>query len=114
MRVGFDRQVLSAENGREVGARRAPAPAFVDRELVGAEAFLLETVEILGLAKPGFAAGLDEGAEEGIARTAVGHAQRPVAAVKIAAAILVVLGALEVGEHVGERPAGETQLTPAI
>ncbi len=61
-----------------------------------------------------FEARLDEGAEQGIGRAPVRHMQRPVAAMERVAAVLVRFGALEIGQHVGERPAFATHLPPAI
>src|SRR6476659_5943067 len=107
MRMGFDRQIFAREDRREIGLSSTPALALVDRELIRAEAFLAEAVEILGLGKPGFRPGLNEGAKKRIGRAPVGDAQRSFAAVKIVAAIFVMLGTLEVGQHVGERPAGK-------
>ncbi len=44
----------------------------------------------------------------------VGHAERPAGAVEFAGAARLVFGALEVGQHVGRRPAGVAELAPQV
>ncbi len=97
-----------------VGARGAPAFAVFLRHLVGAHALLLGAVEIRVVREPRLARRLDEYSLERVVRAQRRDMERPAAAVVFAAQGLVVLGALEVRQHVGVGPAGVAERGPAV
>jgi hypothetical protein len=59
-------------------------------------------------------AGFQERVVDGIGADEIGDIERAVAAVQRAAEALVALRALEIGEHVGERPAGGALGRPVV
>ena len=97
----------AAEVGREVGLGGAEALAVLVRHLVQADAFLARAVEVGGCtgSRPARPASTKTGAEA-MRAAQVHHVERAAAAVAGVGAALVVLGALEVGQHVGPAPAG--------
>src|SRR6202021_794479 len=113
MRLGRDGQVGAALGGAEISARRAPAPAVGGRRLVIADAFLGRAVEIVIGGNAGFARRLDHRVAERAAHR-VRHMQRSAAAVELVGAALLVLGLLEIGQHVVIGPAVAALLAPAV
>jgi hypothetical protein len=86
--------------------RRRAAPAVAVGELEIAGAFLARTVEVLVARDAGRLARVDECIAQGVLRQPhVGGAERAAGAVIGVLAALLVLRALEVGQHVLVRPA---------
>ena len=83
--------------------QRAP---FRSRHLVPADPVLRAVVEVLVRGQPARRAESMKCLRERVARAPLGHRQRAAGPVELALAALVVLGALEVGEHLVPRPAG--------
>ena len=108
------RQVRARQRGVEVGHRGRAAHAVALRHLVAADAVLLAGVEVLDLAEPGRRGGVDEGVRERVHGVRVRDGQRPAGAVELRRAALVVLGALEVGQHVVPAPARVAEVAPLV
>jgi hypothetical protein len=97
-----------------IGARGAATLAVLLRQLIDAEAFMLVGIEIFAQAELRFPRALQEYLLHRIAGARLVDAQRPALAVIFAVKIGIVFGALEVGQHVGERPAGIAERGPLI
>src|SRR5690606_5355560 len=89
-------------------------PVVLDRRLVRADAFLLRTVEIIRVRMASLLARFDESIEQHIALHGIGNAERPIATVKSAIAVLVAFRASEIGQHIRKAPAFKAHLTPEI
>ena len=115
VRGGLDAQIAAAAHMRmDIGARGAPAFAVLLRHLIDAEPFMLVGIEILAQAKLRFLRRLQEDLLNGIVGAQLVDGERAALAVILAVEIGVVLRALEVGQHVGERPAGIAERGPLI
>jgi hypothetical protein len=113
--AGFDPQIGAAGHmGVEIGPRRTPAFAVLLRHLVDAEAFVIPAVEILADAELALARALQEDLLHRVVGAQFVDRQRAALAVIFAVEIGIVFRALEVGQHVGERPAGVAQRGPLI
>ena len=113
-RRGLDVQIAAALRRAQIGERRAGAAAAPCRGLEKSRAFLGRAVEI-GIGRN---AGLGGGDDEGF-RQRIVHAASPTPAaarraVIFVGAALLVLGLLEIGQHVVIAPAGIAALAPAI
>ena len=114
-REAFDQtHILPLQRRPQIGVGGRPAAAAMDGLLHRAKAFLLGAVVVVGRLEAGLAAGLDEGLVERIERVAAPHMQRAVAAAPAILAAVCVLHALEIGEHVGEGPAGRALFGPVV
>ncbi len=106
--------VFAPQRRPEIGIGGGPAAAEMDGLLHRAKAFLLGAVVVVGQLEAGLAAGLDEGGVERVAARAALDVERSVGAAPAVLAALGVLHALEIGEHVGEGPAGRALLGPVV
>src|SRR5215470_18880309 len=97
-----------------IGARRAPALAVFLRHLIAAEAFMVLRVEVVAGAELRLLRGLQEYSPYWIFRAQPVDVQRSLLAVIVAVEIGVVFRALEIGQHVGERPAGVAERGPVV
>jgi hypothetical protein len=97
--VGDDGQVRPTLGLVQIAACGAGAPALRGHGAIHrAEAFLLETVEVVGARVAGLYPGFDHGVEQRIvAGLRRGHADRAVAAVVGVGAAITALGLAEVG-----------------
>jgi hypothetical protein len=98
----------------QVGDRGRAAHAVALRQLVAAHALLLAGVEVVQLGDAGRGRRLHERVGERVHRVRVRHAERAAGAVELGGAALVVLGALEVGQHVVPAPAGVAEVAPLV
>src|SRR5882724_5946480 len=98
----------------DIGARGTPALAVLLRHLVGADALLRRSVKILVERKLALPPRLDETMRYRIVGAKLGHVQRAAAAVKSVLNILVVFGALEIGQHVFVRPTFVAERGPMV
>ena len=115
MRAGLDAQIgAAAHMGVDIGARRTPAFAVFLRHLVDAEAFMVVGIEILAQAELRFLRGLQESLLHGISGAQFVDGERAALAVIFAVEIGIVFRALEIGQHVGERPAGIAERGPLV
>ena len=89
----------------DIGPRGAPAFAVSLRHLIDAEAFVILGIEILADPKLGFARRLQKGLLHRVIGAQFVDGERAALAVIVAAEIGIVFRALEVRQHVGERPA---------
>ena len=114
-RMGDDDKVRPSHSRLEVGVGGRPAHAVLDGHVHGAEAFLHVAVRVVGGDVAGFAAGIDEGAVERVLHlvAGIGGERAGVATIGIAA-VLPVLGTLEVGQAVGVTPAARTEFGPLV
>ena len=113
-RRGFDVQIAAVLRRAQIGECGAGAPAAAGRGLEKSRAFLSRAVEV-GIGRDaGFGRGNDKGFRQRIGVPPVGHRQRPAGAVIFVRAALLVLGLLEIGQHVLIAPAGIAALAPAI
>ena len=113
-RAGFDLQIgmlpcLLQKAGR---GRRAPAIAGGELEIAGA--FLVRAVEIVVAREAGLHRRLDERFAERMRLAHIRDVERPAGAVQIVGAVLLVLRAPEVRQHILEAPAGIAELAPVI
>ena len=115
LRRRLDLEIAAVADMRmHIGARRAPALAVVLRHLVGAESFVIFGVEILADAELRLLRCLPENVMHGIAGAQLVDAQRAALAVILAVEFGVVLGTLEIGQHVRIRPAGVAERGPVV
>ena len=114
-RTGHDVQVRARHGRPQVGVRRRPAHAVLDRHVHRAEALLHVAVRIVGLAVACLVAGLDEGAVERVLHVvAAGDVQRTVAAAIFVAAGGEGLRLAEVGQAVAIAPAAGAERLPLV
>jgi len=112
--VRDDVEVRAAE--RRLQERRVGglAAAVALGDLEAAHALLAGAVEVGVVLVAGVDRRLDHRVDELVVRAALAHLQRAADAVELALAALVVLGALEVGQHLVEGPAGGALLGPLV
>src|SRR5690606_5453756 len=79
-----------------------------------ADAFLAGSVEVGRPRYAGGDAGRDVGLAQRILHAHIGDAERSAGAVILICAPLLILGTLEVGQHVPIRPAGVSELAPGV
>src|SRR5690606_6167758 len=113
-RIDLDLEIGAIERGHQISGRGAAPLAVSDRGLIGADAFLLRAIEIVRVGMASLLARLDKGLEENARLARIGDAERPLAAVKGAVAVLVAFGALEIGQHIGKTPTLKAELAPEI
>ncbi|GAC1612062.1 MAG: hypothetical protein NVS3B27_00160 [Novosphingobium sp.] len=114
-RAGLGRQIGPFGDRREIAARRAPALAIGDRQLIAPETLLIVPVEIVGQLVPRLPPRLDTGAVERMIGTfAPCHRQRPAGAVKGIGPVDEVFRAFEIGQRFGIGPAVQTHLPPLV
>src|SRR5215475_15792981 len=97
-----------------ISARRAPALAVLLRHLIAAEAFMVLGIEVVAGAELRLLRGLQEYSPYWIFRAQPVDVQRSLLAVIVAVEIGVVLRALEIGQHICERPAGVAERGPVV
>ena len=112
--VCLDREVRAVHRGVQVrhGGAGPGAPPVGD--LVPADAVLLGSVEVVVRLQPAGLGGIDERPRERVHRAAVRDGKRPAGAVPVVGAAFVVLGALEVGQHLVVAPPGPDQVAPLV
>ena len=71
-------------------------------------------IEIIVARNAGLLRRFDEGLAEPMRLADIGNCERSADTVEIIAAALLILGAPEIGQHVGKAPAGITELPPMI
>jgi hypothetical protein len=115
LRPGDEAEVAVPLQGRlEIGGGSRAAQAVAGGRLVPAGAFLLRAVEVVIAREAEFQGCLQEGLGERVPVAQVADVERPAAAMQLALAMLVRLGALEIGQAVGEGPAGAAELAPVV
>ena len=112
-------QVGAPARRLQIGVRRAPAPAAMDRHVHRTEAFLAMAVHVGSAAVSGLDAGFDKGRVERVGQGSARGVQRPrVAAIAVAAIAVAAraeaLGLAEIGQHLGIGPAGRAAFGPAV
>ena len=113
-RMDVDAQVWPLARRLEIADRGAAAPAIAAGQLVRAGAFLGRSVEVVVARQAGLDGGLDIGVADLAVVGQVGDAERPADAVQRVGAALLVLGLLEVGQHVVPCPADVAELAPIV
>ena len=106
--------VLPPHRRAEIGAGRAPPPPPALGDGHVADARLRRRVDIGHAAHAVGDAGLEIGLRQRVPRAAVGDRERAARAVKGVGAVLVVLRALEVGQHACEVPALAAESGPSV
>ncbi len=115
LRIGLDAQIGARGHvGMNIGPRRAPAFAVLLRDLIDAEAFMLLGIEILADPELRLARRLQERLLHRVVGAQFVDGQRPALAVILAVEIGIVFRTLEIGQHVGIRPAGIAERGPLI
>ena len=104
--MGLDGEVGAVHHRMQVRHRRARASAVAVRHLVPADSVLLRAVEVRVRGQPVRGGRVEKGLAERVARAPLGDRERPARAVVLVLAALVVLGELEVGQHLVPGPAG--------
>ena len=112
--VRADLEVGPVRHRMEERVRRAAAHAVALRELEARDALGLVDVQVLDVRVPGVDRGFQLRLDERGHGAAVGHRERAADAVELVLAALVVLGPLEVREHLVVRPARAALLGPAV
>ena len=112
--VGDHGQIRARVHRLQIAARRAAAPATFLRHLERPDALWTLAVEILVEREAGFKPGVDEDIGQPVGAAQVGHIERPARAVIRRRAAFLVLRALEVRQHVGERPARIAERRPFV
>src|SRR5262245_15720359 len=107
-------QVAAAPRRTQIGESRAGAASALRRGLEEPRAFLRGAVEIGIGWDAGLGRGDDKSFRQRIEMAPVGDRQRAAAAVIFVSTALLVLGLLEVRQHVVIAPAGIAALAPAI
>ena len=118
----FDHQPLNQGPGSDrqiglrgqVGARRRPAFTALLRHLIKPEAVLRRAIEVGVVGQLQGLGAADKFAAGGVGPALVHHVERALAAVPGITAALVVLGAFEIGQHIGVGPAAAAQFGPLI
>ena len=113
-RRSLDVQIAARFRRTQIGERRAGAAAATCRGLKKSRAFLGRAVEIGIGRNAGFSGGNHKGLRQRIVMPPVRHRQRPARAVVFVGTALLVLGLLEIGQHVVIAPTGIAALAPAI
>src|SRR5262245_61841932 len=115
MSMGLDAQIGSACHMRvDIGACGAAAFAVLLRQLIDAEALMFVGIEILAQAELRFLRSLQEDLLHRIAGARLVDGERSALAMIFAVEVRIVFRALEIGQHVGERPAGVAERSPLI
>ena len=115
LRIGFDPQIGTRGHVRmDIGPCRAPAFAVLLGDLIDAEAFMLLAIEILADPELGLTRGLQEGLLHRVVGAQFVDGKGTSLAVIRAVEIGIVFRALEVGQHIGVRPAGIAERGPLI
>src|SRR5947207_8175753 len=113
-RFGDDLQIAPLHRRAQIADRGRAAAAVARRRLVIADAVLTRAVEIIVARKAKRDRGIDEGFADRVMLRHIGYAKRSAGAVELVAATRLVLGALEIRQHVVERPAGIAELAPMV
>ena len=110
----LDPQVRPLQRRVQERPRGGAAPPVADVEIVEPEAVLRRTVEIVVERIAGLVAGAQEHVRQRVDLGQLVDRQPAVGAVIVGVAMLVALGALEIGEHVGIAPALVAELSPVV
>ncbi len=113
-RVGLDFEIGAFAHRPQIFVGGAGAPAIAHRELVIAGTFLGRAVEILVARNPRGLGRRDESFADRMLESQIGDAQRTAGAVECIGAALLILGLLEIRQHVVIAPAGIAELAPMI
>ena len=109
-----DGEVGAFSGGVEIGFGGGAAGAIAHGHVHAAEAFLAETVVILGARIAGLDGGIEPGLVERVLERAIGGGERAVAAAIGVAALLAAFGAFEIGQHLRVIPAARAFFLPAF
>ena len=112
--MGDNVEVLAAPCRAEIAHRRAAAAAVARGGLEIADALLVRAVEVLPAGQATFHAGPDEGFAEFVRFARIGNGKRPTGAVERVRTVLLVLGPLEIGQHIREGPTGIAHPGPMV
>ena len=113
-RGSLDLQVVSALGGAKIRYRRARSSAVPRRGLEKPAPSCVAPLKSGFFGNAGFGGRCDEGRGERIGVAQIGNRQRAADAVEIVGAALLVLGLLEIRQHVVKTPAQVAVLAPAI
>ncbi len=113
-RTGDHPQIGPVHHRMQIAFRGRAAPAPRRGGLVVADAVLRRAVEVGVVRIAEIVAGTDERLADLVLVRHVGDRQRAAGAVPVVGAAHLVLGPLEVGQHVARRPAGAAHLPPQV
>lgn len=105
MRTGFDAQIWALPDRLQIGNGGADPASALDGAIRWAETLGLGAIVVVAIGKARLQCGVQPGLLRGIGDPGLSHRQRAVAAVKRGLTVLVVLGALEIWQHLRIRPA---------
>src|SRR5205814_7222609 len=111
--IGDDAQVGPLHRRAQMADRGRTASALASGGLVVADAVLGGAIEIVVAGEAELGRALDEGFADRVVLD-IGNAERAATAVKLVGAADLMLGALEIGQHVFERPPGTAELAPVV
>ena len=112
--IGDDAQIGPGHRRPQIADRGRAALAVTRRRLVIADAVLLFAIKIVVAREAQRHRGIDKGFADRMMVGDIGDAERPAGAVISVGAARLMLGALEIGQHVIERPAGIAELAPMV
>jgi hypothetical protein len=113
-RLHLDGEIRTVQRRNEIALRRAATLAILDGKLIGANAFLLRAIEIIRIGMTGLLACLDKSIEQHVRLAGIADAERAIAAMKRAVAILIAFRTAEIGQHIRKAPAFKAELTPHV
>ncbi len=113
-RIGRDMQICAALGRSEVSVCRRRAPPIADRILAASETLMRPGIVILGMCVTGCFGRFDPGAEKRIFCLRPFDTDEAISAAFLALAVLPAFNALEIGEHIPERPAMRPIQSPAV
>src|SRR5262245_50815474 len=113
-RVGHHGEIWPAPRRPQVAHRRRPTASVARRQLIVAGALLGRAIEVVIARKACLLHRCQEGLAQGMWLAHIGDREGSADAMPGILAALLVLGAAEIGKHVGEAPAGVAELAPMI
>ena len=113
-RVGEHAQIGAVHRRTQIADRGRAALAVAGRRLVIADAVLPGAVEIVVARKAETHRGVDERLADRVLVGDVGDAERAASPVECVGAARLMFGALEIRQHVVERPAAVAELAPMV
>src|SRR5216684_8694736 len=113
-RLRDDPQIGALHRRAQITDGGRAAPALARGRLMVADTFLARAIEIVIAWETQLHRALDEGLADRVPIGNIGDAERPIGPVERVGTPCLVLGTLEIGQHVLERPPGVAELTPMI
>mmetsp|Transcript_7261 Transcript_7261/g.9540 ORF Transcript_7261/g.9540 Transcript_7261/m.9540 type:complete len:226 (-) Transcript_7261:140-817(-) len=98
----------------QIGEGRAPPFSFMDRTLIGAEAFLLSAIEVFGFRVPRLNTGTHKHIVKAVLEGTFADMQRAATTVEVIRPAFIGLRLTEIRQHIRIPPAGQPRLAPLV